>query len=231
MRHLISCAMGLLMLAAGAVSAQQSPVVVELFTSQGCSSCPPADALLADLDGREDVIPLALHVDYWDYIGWKDKFASPAYTTRQKGYAAALGNRSIYTPQMIVNGRHDVVGNRPKDVAALIKAHKSKPSPVSLQISRSGDVLSIRASSGRNAGPMEIAVARYKPHEAVVIQRGENAGRTIDYSHIVTGWAVVERWNGQGSFAATTAVKGTEPIVVLVQGANYGPIFAAARLR
>ncbi len=231
MRHLFNCVMGVFMVCAGPGYAEQNPVVVELYTSQGCSSCPTADALLAGLEGRDDIIPLALHVDYWDYIGWKDDFASPAFTARQKGYAKALGNRSIYTPQMIVNGKHDVVGNRSKDVAALIAAHKAKVTPVTLEISRSGDVLSIRATSLRNVGQADIELVRYLPQQSVVIKRGENAGRTLGYTHIVTAWSVVERWNGQGSFATTTPVSGTEPIVVLVQGADYGPVFAAARLR
>ncbi|SNR27144.1 DUF1223 domain-containing protein [Puniceibacterium sediminis] len=231
MRHLLSCFTGVLIFCAGSVFAQQSPVVVELYTSQGCSSCPTADALLAELSARDDVIPLALHVDYWDYIGWKDRYAIPAFTARQKGYAAALGNRSIYTPQMIVNGKHDAVGNRPKDVAALIKAHKAVPTAVTLEISRNGGMLNIRASSVRNVGPTEIELVRYIPQESVVIKRGENAGRTLPYSHIVTDWNVIGQWNGQGSFSTTARVTGNAPVVVLVQGSNYGPIFAAARLR
>jgi hypothetical protein len=213
------------------VTAQQSPVVVELYTSQGCSACPAADALLAEFEGRDDIIALAFHVDYWDYIGWKDKFANPAFTDRQRGYATALGNRSIYTPQIVVNGQHDVVGNRSKDVAALIKAHKAVTSPVSVQISRSGGVLSIRATSTKSVGQADIELVRYLPEESVMIKRGENAGRTLPYTHIVTGWTVLGRWDGQGSFSTTTPISGSEPVVVLVQGANYGPVLAAARLR
>ena len=110
--------------------ADDMPVVVELFTSQGCSSCPPADALLHELSKRDDVIPLALHVDYWDYIGWKDSFAQPAFTARQRGYAQASGRRAIYTPQMIIGGQFDVVGNRPMDVAAIIRCQVLPPSLV-----------------------------------------------------------------------------------------------------
>ena len=105
----------------------QSPVVVELFTSQGCSSCPPADKLMHELAKRDDVIALALHVDYWDYIGWKDVFAQPEFTARQRAYAR-LGNRKmIYTPQMVINGRDHVVGSNPKDTNALISSHKKLP--------------------------------------------------------------------------------------------------------
>ena len=94
-------------------TAQENPVVVELFTSQGCSSCPPADALMHDLAAREDVIPLALHVDYWDYIGWKDPFGNPAHADRQRAYAAAGNRRTIYTPEMVVGGVTDIVGTQP----------------------------------------------------------------------------------------------------------------------
>ncbi len=231
MRFFFSCFMSAWVLCAGSVAAQQNPVVVELYTSQGCSSCPAADALLAQFDERDDIIPLALHVDYWDYIGWEDKFAKSDFTARQKGYANALGNRSIYTPQIVVNGQHDVVGNRTKDVAALIKAHKAVTTPVSLKISRSGGILSIQAKTLKNVGQTVIELVRYKPQDSVMIKRGENAGRTLPYTHIVTAWTALDQWNGQGSFTTTTPISGTEPVVVLVQGANYGPILAAARLR
>src|SRR6056297_1329329 len=99
----IFCAAALASFTAPALA--DDPVVVELFTSQGCSSCPPADAMLGELAERDDVIPLALHVDYWDYIGWADIFADPAYTRRQKGYAHATGQRMVYTPQMVIDGQ------------------------------------------------------------------------------------------------------------------------------
>ena len=122
--------MVVLVFAATSVSSQDRPVVVvELFTSQGCSSCPPADALLERLSGRNDVIALSLHVDYWDYIGWKDKFASLAHTKRQQAYARAGGRRSVYTPQMIVNGLDDVAGTAPMDVVDMIDRH-SRRQPV-----------------------------------------------------------------------------------------------------
>ena len=100
-------------------AAQDSPVVVELFTSQGCAACPPADALLGELARHEDVIALALHVDYWDYIGWEDVFARPEFTQRQHAYGHAAGSTVVYTPQMIVGGQERVVGVRPMAVADL----------------------------------------------------------------------------------------------------------------
>ncbi len=219
------------MLAAPAM-AEDNPVVVELFTSQGCSSCPPADALLAELGQRDDVIALALHVDYWDYIGWKDKFARPEFTRRQKGYARAGGWRTIYTPQMVINGADDVVGSRPMKVTDIIRAHQAKPPKVRLEISRQGGKLHIKAQSLHDGTqPCDIHIIRYLPGETVRIERGENAGRSLKYSHVAQGWDVAARWNGRGTLEKTVALDGDGPVVVLLQEPGHGPIVAAARLR
>lgn len=214
-----------------AAYADDSPVVVELYTSQGCSSCPPADALLGKLSARDDVIALALHVDYWDYIGWKDKFANPAFTNRQRSYAQVAGRRSVYTPQMIVNGQDHVVGNRPMDVSDLINRHARNDHPATVALSRSGGALSVSIESDRNLGPVEIFVVRYNPSAKVQITRGENRGKTLTYHNIVTGWSKVGSWNGRGAHSLKANVSGSAPVVVLVQGKNHGPILAAARLR
>ncbi|MDA7424522.1 DUF1223 domain-containing protein [Thalassococcus lentus] len=233
-RHLASLALIFAALTGGAatsVAAQDNPVVVELFTSQGCSSCPPADALLAELGGRDDVIPLALHVDYWDYIGWKDRFAMPGFTTRQKGYAMAGGWRKIYTPQMVINGSHAVVGSRPMKVVDLIRKHQAQKPKVALDIRRSGNQLSIKATALHDGRPCEIHVIRYAPSKDVEITRGENAGHRLTYTHIVEDWDVAAKWNGRGTYEGTVRLGGSGPVVVLVQEPGYGPIVAAARLR
>mgnify|MGYP000680805641 CR=1 FL=1 len=125
------------------------PVVVELYTSQGCSSCPPADAFLErELAERDDVIALALHVDYWDYIGWKDDFADPAYTRRQRSYAHAAGHRTIYTPQMIIGGVDHVIGSHPSEVKGFIAQHEKLASDVSVTLERNGDSLEITLNQG-----------------------------------------------------------------------------------
>ncbi|MGH1413024.1 MAG: DUF1223 domain-containing protein [Pelagimonas sp.] len=215
----------------GALWAQENPVVVELFTSQGCSSCPPADALLHDLAGRDDVIPLALHVDYWDYIGWKDVFAKAQFTKRQKGYARAGGWRTIYTPQMVINGAEDVVGSRPMKVTDLIRKHSKQAPRVDLNVSRSGGKLLITARALQTGEPCDIHIVRYEPLQDVKITRGENAGRSLTYSHIVKDWQKVARWDGQGTYQSQLPLKGKGPVVVILQEPGHGAIVAAARLR
>ena len=216
---------------ASTVQADETPVVVELFTSQGCSSCPEADEMLARLGERDNVIALALHVDYWDYIGWKDKFAHAAFTKRQKGYARSFGNRAIYTPQMVVNGVKEVVGNRPMDVIDLVQAHSDKGLPVSLTLRRDGSSLVISAPESSGLREADIILIRYTPSETVNIPSGENAGKKLTYSHIVTEWSDIGDWNGQAPLSESVPISGAAPVVVLVQEKGYGPIFAAARLR
>ena len=216
---------------AGAVLAEDRPVVVELYTSQGCSSCPPADAYFhKELAKRDDVIALALHVDYWDYIGWKDSFASPAYTARQKSYARASGHRSVYTPQMIVNGKDHVVGTHPEKVEKLIERHRGQTGSVALTLKRQGNRIAIAATAAQQQ-PMQVHVVRYKPEEKVSIKRGENAGRMVTYGNIVNDWKVVADWNGSTPLKIEARAKGDGPVVVLIQQANGGPILAAGRLR
>jgi hypothetical protein len=210
------------------------PVVVELFTSQGCSSCPPADAILAELAQRDDVIALALHVDYWDYIGWADEFASPAFTERQKSYARAHDKPSVYTPQMIVGGQDVIVGVKPMRLVDLIRAHEEQAPGAALTVRRSGDMIDIELSDAARPMPMVVELVTYIPSRTVDIARGENAGRTLDYHNIVASWTHVGDWTGVGVFRAEVRVTSDLPAVVLVQevrNAGPGPIVAAARLR
>ncbi|WP_375172753.1 DUF1223 domain-containing protein [Pseudooceanicola sp.] len=216
-----------------ALAEQDHPVVVELYTSQGCSSCPPADAFLGVLAEHEDVIALGFHVDYWDYIGWRDVFGSPAFSARQKGYARAAGRRSVYTPQMIVQGDRDVVGNHPMDVTDLIQTYRDLPRDVTLTLQRSeGGIVRIRAEALRDpGGPLMVQVIRYQPEASVEITRGENAGNKLTYTNIVTDWQVLGEWDARAPFAAEVPAKGEKPVVVLIQHKGPGPIEAAARLR
>lgn len=210
------------------------PVVVELFTSQGCSSCPPADALLHKLALRDDVIALALHVDYWDYIGWKDDFARPEHTTRQKAYARVANARTIYTPQMVIGGVDHVIGARPMDVSDAILSHKANPMPIELVLRREGKVVHVSApASAKAKGRYLIQMVRYRPSATVEIKRGENAGRKLTYSNIVTQWHNLTAWDGQGPLELAIEAPGDQPVVILVQTDRKGPgrIVAAAQLR
>mgnify|MGYP001946920862 CR=1 FL=1 len=160
---------------AAPAAAQERPVLVELYTSQGCSSCPPADAFLHKLASRDDVIALALHVDYWDYIGWKDSFARPEYTARQRAYAKVANRRMVYTPQMIINGTDHVVGTRPMDVKDLIRKHHGGASEVALSVAERQGKLEIDATAAAGTGgTATVRLFRYLPQETVAIKRGEN---------------------------------------------------------
>ena len=232
MRPILRAACGLFLALAAPAAAQTAPgVVVELYTSQGCSSCPPADAFLASLSDDPGVIPLALHVDYWDYIGWADSFASPHFTARQKAYAHAEGSKTIYTPQFIVGGRDRVIGNSPGEVAASIVDVMQNGGLVQLWLERRGDAVSIRAVAVKPlSGQMRVQLVRYRPKHDVSIESGENAGHKITYHNIVTSWATVGNWDGRGDFETSAEAPGDQPIVVIVQSEGPGPILAAARI-
>lgn len=232
MRVVLNAACGLWLCLSGLAFAQSEPVVVvELYTSQGCSSCPPADEFLANMAMDPLILPLALHVDYWDYIGWKDKFASPKFTSRQKAYAKEFGTRTIYTPQFIVGGIDRVEGNRPEETAALIRKHLSVAHEIGLTLERAGNILVIRADALPSLQTKaNIQLVRYTRSETVKIERGENAGRSIKYYNIVRSWQSLGSWSGKGALEMQAEVMGDDPIAVIVQQEGPSHIVAAARL-
>ena len=207
------------------------PVVVELYTSQGCASCPPADALLAELKDREDLIALSLHVDYWDYLGWKDEMASPKFTKRQKDYARVAGSRSIYTPQMIVGGTEPLVGYKAMQLADAIAEKRAQSADVHLSLSLRGGKLSIAAEPQQGLPrKMIVQLVRYHPGRDVNIRRGENAGRVITYTNIVNSWEQIGTWDGRKPLSLRAPISGEDQVVVIVQEQGPGEILAAARL-
>ncbi|MEZ5716004.1 MAG: DUF1223 domain-containing protein [Paracoccaceae bacterium] len=216
---------------ASSARADEPVIVVELFTSQGCSSCPPADAFLHRLAARDDVVALSLHVDYWDYIGWKDAFAQHAFTLRQHGYAKAGHRRSVYTPQMIIQGQDHVVGNHPKDVTELIAAYQKRAHPVRLRAAWQGGQVAISAEAGADLGPMLVQLVRFEPEAVVDIRRGENAGHTYAYANVVRDWEVVGEWDGSAPLSLKARAAGDLPAAVIVQRKGFGPILAAVRVR
>ena len=232
-RNLLCAVASVCALGSGQVMAQgASGVVVELFTSQGCSSCPPADEYLAKLAQEPGVIALALHVDYWDYIGWKDSFGSPAFSDRQRDYARVMGNTSIYTPQMVIAGKDEAIGSDPDTVSGMVRRHQSAEQQVMLQLVRQGGNVSIRATAKVALdGPLIVQLVRYLPSASVAIKRGENAGRTISYVNTVTSWTQIGAWDGTQELNMTAPVPGDDAVAVIVQQAGPGMIYAASVLQ
>lgn len=230
MRHFVSAACGLWLAAVAQVQAEPV-VVVELYTSQGCSSCPPADEFVSMLAANPQILPLALHVDYWDYIGWADKFAHPKFTDRQRAYAKAVGSRTIYTPQLIIGGADRIEGFAPEETAERLRAHLEAGTPVRLTVTREGDKLVIRAEADPPLDePVRVQLVRYKPEETVTIERGENAGKTVTYTNIVTSWERIGDWSGREPLELTAHFPGDEPGAVIVQHEGPAAILAAARV-
>ncbi|PID37108.1 MAG: DUF1223 domain-containing protein [Rhodobacterales bacterium] len=208
-------------------------VVVELFTSQGCSSCPPSDALIAELAEREDVLALALHVDYWDYIGWADTFARPEHTARQRAYAHLAGGGPIYTPQIVVSGVDVFAGGRPMKLAELIERHRGGMGAVALRVLRDagGWTADVVPGEALPEGEYHIELVEFVPRAEVEILHGENAGRVVTYANIVMARRVLRLWDGQGTVRVSLPGSQAEGLALVVQAAGPGRVLAAARLR
>lgn len=213
------------------------PVVVELFTSQGCSSCPPADHVLAKLAERQDVIALSMHIDYWDYIGWKDPFASPVITQRQRDYARRFGSRSVYTPQMVVDGLDHVVGSHGMEVMRLIAEAKQRSgTPVDVDLSRNGSGLV--AEIGAGSGTADVFCAYYDHHHETRVKRGENANSILVNTNVVRVLNRLGTWTGAATRFALPRPGGGEAgnagtgrgVAVFVQERPLGPIRGASHM-
>ncbi len=200
-----------------AFAAPTGSVLVELFTSQGCNSCPPADAYLTELARQPGIVALAYHIDYWDQLGWRDPFSSPAATERQRSYARLLGLHTIYTPQMVIQGRHDVIGSDRGRVAAAITSSRTA-SPVGVALSADAGTLSVRIAAGSGEG--RIWLAAYDLRHETRVRAGENAGRTLENVNIVRSIDVLGTWRGaELTFARPGPMPGTG-VAVFVQAAD-----------
>jgi hypothetical protein len=223
MRPIFLLAAALLLTAPVQAATPAHPAVVELFTSQGCSSCPPANANLIQLANRPDVLALSFDVTYWDYLGWKDTFDNPAYTDRQKDYEGPLGEAGAFTPQMVVDGRHDVVGNVRSDIERLIAQSNRTAEPM---ITLANGKVSI----GDGKGGGEVWLVRYDPRVVqILISRGENSGTTQPQTHVVRGLTDLGSWTGKPVSFAVAAEPAGLKTAVLVQDGRGGPIIATAR--
>ncbi|TPI09983.1 DUF1223 domain-containing protein [Mesorhizobium sp. B4-1-3] len=213
----------------GAASAQPL-TVVELFTSQGCSSCPPANANLIKVKDQPGVLALSFNVTYWDYLGWKDTFGRKEFTDRQVTYEPSLGRDGPFTPQVVVNGRSDGVGAAPGEIQKLIaqseinKGGRTQGPELSLGQGK------VRIGAGKApGGGADIWLVRYNRGVVEVpVARGENTGRTLPHANVVHALTKLGRWNGEATTLPLPAATGGLSTAVLVQGPDGGPILAAA---
>ncbi len=227
MRHPFIVLTAVLSLAGNtAFAAEVRPVVVELFTSQGCSSCPPADAYLNELARNNDILTLAFHVTYWNDLGWQDPFSLEASTQRQRRYAARLGE-GPYTPQIIVDGVSGMVGSNRRQVAAAIdKAKKQGVTAAPISLAREGGRLSIGVGTGQGKG--ELLLVGYDREHTTKVGRGENGGRSLTESSAVRSLRSVGKWDGSALTLREVFPDG-ENVAVLLQGSD-GHIIGAAKL-
>ncbi|WP_169731714.1 DUF1223 domain-containing protein [Sphingomonas jaspsi] len=203
--------------------------VIELYESQGCSSCPPAIRNANALADRKDMLVLTFSVTYWDYLGWKDIYGQPAFTQRQHDYANGSGRSRVSTPQMIINGRTALVGDRPDEIRADLA--KTGRIPTLSVTSTNPGTISLR-SSGKPQGRSDVWLVRYDPHSLnVPIRSGENAGRTIAHRNVVFGLKRLGGWDGSArTFDVPAAGRPGLAEAILVQAPNGGPLLAAAKL-
>jgi hypothetical protein len=209
-------------------SAAPRPVVVELFQSQGCSSCPPANANLATVADKPGVIALNFSVTYWDGQGWKDTFAQPKFTARQWDYAHAFGRGNVFTPQIVVDGKHDGVGADAGDFARLVASGAADGA--SPAVSLTADTATIGAGS-KPAANADVWLVRYDPRVLQVpIKGGENGGRTLPHKDIVRELVRIGGWNGTAETLPLPAASQPGLVaVILVQSPGGGPILAATK--
>jgi|HubBroStandDraft_5_1064220.scaffolds.fasta_scaffold283725_2 hypothetical protein len=209
------------------------PTVVELFTSEGCNSCPPAEALIGVLAARRpDVIPLAFHVDYWDYIGWRDRFEIPEAAARQRQYQRALHLSTVYTPQLVIDGQRDVVGdNNPATVP--VSSH-AQAFPLDIRVRDDRITVSVGAAGpgvAASSGTYDVVLVSYLPEGVSKVTRGENAGHELREFNIVRSVQRLGTWSGSAcafEIPLKSIPGDASQVAVLVQAVNEGPIIGAA---
>jgi hypothetical protein len=208
--------------------AQTRPAVLELFTSEGCSSCPPAEIFIGELAQRRDVLPLSFHVDYWDNLGWRDRFSSADATQRQRIYARVLHRAPVYTPQAIIDGQVDIVGSERQAITtALAVPREGVPVNISLHAAS----IQVRVGPSQSAGAADVLLVGYLRQATSRIGRGENAGRTLQEANVVRTLRVLGPWDGNSNDyrVALDSLPGeVTDVAVLVQAQHQGLIFGAA---
>jgi hypothetical protein len=212
----------------GVTHAEPRPLVVELFTSEGCSSCPPAEAYVGKLSARSDILALSFHVDYWDDLGWRDRYALPQSAARQSVYARNLGRSEVYTPQLVVDGREDNVGSDGTAIARALKENREN-APLSASL-RDTEVL-VELGAYPRATPSEVVLIAYLRRAVSTIGHGENAGRTLEEFNIVRAIRKLGSWKGQVesfSVPVSSLPADATDVAVLVQPFGQAPIIGAA---
>jgi len=209
----------------------RGPSVVELYTSQGCSSCPPADRVLGELSTMPNVIALAFHVDYWDNIGWRDHYSIPNAVERQYRYVQSLGLSSAFTPQAVVDGRSSFVGSDKRRILDALADQAGEAVPVSLEVS--DGVLTVRVPEGQDRKPYQVFVAAYLPQASTPVGRGENSGRTLQEFNIVRQFRSIGTWSGHAAVfraAVDSFPADASRVAVLLQRDGQGPIAGSAAI-
>ena len=224
--YLAALSASIAMAASGAARAEPR-AVIELFTSQGCSSCPPADKLLGQLSADPSLVAISLPVDYWDYLGWKDTLGDPRHSARQRAYARSRGDRQVYTPQVVVNGGAHAVGSDKAEVdRALAPGAAGLPVPVKVSVAGLNVTVDVAGKESEGAGEVWIyGVAKAVP---VAVGRGENRGRTVIYHNVARRWLKLGDWPGKPASwnlpLSQISSAGVDEAVVLVQrGTAEGP--------
>jgi hypothetical protein len=218
---------GVVMLGTTGAAIKAEPLaIIELFTSQGCSSCPAADKLLSELKNDPNLITLSLPIDYWDYLGWKDTLAIPGHTSRQKAYSRMRGDREVYTPQVVINGVAQALGSSREDIEKAV-AHSretAQPLSVAVELAQADNRVTVTLPSKPGNEPGEVWLCPVSGTVPVGIGRGENRGRTITYINVVRRWIKLGAWTGKSeSFSVPVdAIKssGVDSVAVILQGGS-----------
>jgi hypothetical protein len=216
-----------LMVIGGAPAGAETLAVIELFTSQGCSSCPPADKLLSELRNDSSLLTLTLPIDYWDYLGWKDTLALPGHAVRQRAYSAMRGDREIYTPQVVVNGTAQALGSDRGEIQKAVaqSRHDVAILKVPIRVAITGERVTVTLPDGSGGGAEgEVWLCPLSRSVAVGVGRGENRGRTLTYTNVVRRWVKLGSWSGKGETftVPVDAIKapGIDGVAILLQGGS-----------
>jgi hypothetical protein len=217
-----------------ALAAVKRPVIVELFTSQGCSSCPPADAYLKTLKEEPGVVALSYHVDYWDYLGWRDTLGSPEFSQRQYDYAESRGDKNVYTPQIIINGGKHFVGSQRAQVSSAVAAAKAEEAAdwVDMEMSDNKTDVTITIPAGKPSKEATLWLMAFAHSVSTEIKKGENAGSTIEYHNVVRKMVPAGMWHGEAAKIVlpkgSVVPQGCKGWVALLQDGKVGRVIGVA---